>query len=161
MARFCRQRPLVHDFEVDQARPVVLGVIKNVSGGGIAVRPAVAEFIAPKLMGAMKFPGRRSQHPPSERASLHVVPKTFAWQLVLDHRPLARGNRAKTIAIEHVETFDLPVTPCFDFAQETNRDVPGAKIKIGQIGHLLTVGVAALHHHSPAPAHFLRDRIDF
>ena len=53
MARFRRQRPLVHDFEVDQARPVVLGVIKNVSGGGIAVRPAVAEFIAPINFGAM------------------------------------------------------------------------------------------------------------
>ncbi|PYK92581.1 MAG: hypothetical protein DMF30_02115 [Verrucomicrobia bacterium] len=89
-----------------------------------------------------------------------MVPKTFAWQLVLDHRPFARGNRAKTMAIKHVETFDLPATPHFDFAQETNRNVPGAKIEIGQIGHLLAVDVAPLQHRWPTLAQFLHDRID-
>jgi len=59
VARFRRHRPLVHDFEVDQARPAVRGVINDIGGGGVAMRPLVTKFIAPKLMGTMKFLGRR------------------------------------------------------------------------------------------------------
>jgi len=53
------QRFFVHDFEVDQARSIILRVINDIGRGRVAVRPTAAKLVAPKVMGAMKFLGCR------------------------------------------------------------------------------------------------------
>ena len=114
-------------------RTVCPRIVENILGCGVAMRPPAAEFIAPKLMGAAKFGRAGLQHLLCQRAAIHVVPKTFALQLLGHHGAGARGIRAKAIAIEHLKTFHLPALPIFHFAPETNRNTGHAKIEIGQI----------------------------
>src|SRR5205823_4683655 len=93
----------------------------HVRGGAVAVRPGPIEFVRPKLMGATKLMRGCSQHSLIERALLHVVPNTFAGQLVFDNCSLARGDSVKPIAVEHFKTIDLPTPPVLNFAPESNR----------------------------------------
>src|SRR5947207_7178179 len=103
-------------------------------------------------MGATKLMRGCSQHSLIERALLHVVPNTFAGQLVFDNCSLARGDSVKPIAVEHFKTIDLPTPPVLNFAPESNRYAGQIKIKIGQVCHLFPVKVAALYNHAPPPA---------
>jgi len=126
-------RSFMHNLEVDQPRTVCPRIVENILRCGVAMRPPPAEFIARKLMSAAKFGSAGLQHSLCQCAAIHVVPKTFARQLLSHYAAGARGISAKAIAIQHFETFHLPALPIFHFAPETNRNTGHAKIEIGQI----------------------------
>ncbi len=123
----------MHNLEVDQSRTVCPRIVENILRCGVAMRPPPAEFIARKLMSAAKFGSAGLQHSLCQCAAIHVVPKTFARQLLSHYTAGARGISAKAITIQHFETFHLPTLPIFHFAPETNRNTGHAKIEIGQI----------------------------
>jgi hypothetical protein len=152
-----RERFVVDDFEVDQPSPARLLVINNVGRRRIGVRPEIAKFVGPELMGAAKLAASRFQHRPRQCATVHVFPKAFTGQLVGTNGVRARGKGAKPIAVEHLEAARFPALPVFDLAPKTDRYVRQAKVQIGQIGQLLAVNVAALYHYAPATANLLRD----
>jgi hypothetical protein len=157
MSRDRRERFVVDDFEINQPRPASLLVINNVGRRRIGVRPEIAKFLAPELVGATKLAASRFQHRPRQCATVHVIPKAFTGQFVEAHGLCVRGKNAKTIAVEHLKAARFPALPVFDLAPEPNRYVRQAKVQIGQIAQLLAVTVAALQHHVPATANLLRD----
>jgi hypothetical protein len=70
------------EFKVDQSHAASLLIIDNVAHAGIAVRPWAGKFIAPELMSPAEFAAGCFQHPPSQCATIHVVPQAFTRQLV-------------------------------------------------------------------------------
>ena len=89
-----------------------------------------------------------------------MIPQAFARQLFFANSSRARGKDAKTIAVQHFETTDFPAPPVVHLAPKTDRYGRHAKIQISEIGQSLTVNIAALDHHSPTTANFLRGRVD-
>ena len=68
----------------------------------------------------MKFPGCRFHRGESRPSLFQVAPKRFAGQFIQNHLPPSRGNRPKTVAVEHIETFEFPKLPGSDVVQEKN-----------------------------------------
>jgi hypothetical protein len=155
-----RKRFVVDDFEINQPRPAGLLVIDNVGRRRIGVRPPIAKFLAPELVGPTKLAASRFQHRPRQCAPVQVIPKAFTGQFVETNGLCVRGKNAKTITVEHSEAARFPALPVFDLAPETNRYVRHAKIQIGQVGQWLAVDIATLQHYAPPAANLLRDRID-
>jgi hypothetical protein len=87
-------------------------------------------------------------------------PHAFARQFFGNNAPHAGSVGAIAIAIEHLEAINLPTLPFFHLAPEPDWNVGHAKIKIGQIGQLLAVKIAALDDNASPPARFLFDRIN-
>jgi hypothetical protein len=157
----CRRQGLfVVDLKIDQARTICFRFVDYVCHAGITVRPAAPEFVAPKLMGPMQFHRRGPQHPPRQRATINVFPKTFARNFIEDDGARTRLTRFKVVAIEHFEAIDLPSLPVFNFAPEPNRNSGDAKIEICEFGELFTVNVSALSDDGALSTGFLGDGID-
>jgi len=82
VSRFGRKRFLVDQFKVNQPSASSLLIVDNVGHAGIAVRPWAGKFIAPALMSPAEFAAGCFQHPPSQCATIHVVPQALTRQLV-------------------------------------------------------------------------------
>jgi len=137
---------VVHDFKIDQARAICRRIVQDILGGPIAVRPAAAKMIAPKLVGAAKFCSRGSQHFSRQGSAIEMFPQTFARQLFGNDRAFAGGRRAIAVAIEHLKAVDFPALPLLRLAPESNRNVRHSKIEICEIGQLFAVKITPLHH---------------
>jgi len=74
LSRGSMQRFFVNDFKINQTCAVAARVVDHVLASAIPVRPAAAKLIAPKLVGAAKFPGCGLQHPPRQCAATYVSP---------------------------------------------------------------------------------------
>src|SRR5438128_8306239 len=111
-------------------------------------------------MRAPKFPRRRFEHAPCERAAIQVIPQTFAGQFVRADAARARGISMEAIAIEHPETFDLPALPFIHFAPEMNRHTRETKIQVRRLSDLFAVAIAFFDHDNTPRAKLLRDRVD-
>jgi len=118
----------VDNFKIDQPRPIALFVIDHVGHACVAVRPGTAEVFAPELVCSSEFDSSCFHHPVGERVMIQAFPEAFAWQLVDADGVVAHPRDAKSIAVEHLETFHLPPLPVFRFGPETNRQASYAKI---------------------------------
>jgi hypothetical protein len=151
----------VNNLKVDEPRPAGLLVIDHIVGSRVAVRPRPAKLIASELMSASEFVASRFHHSLCERALYQTLPKVFSWQFVGANRFFTGCPGAKTIAIEHFETFHFPASPILGFGPETNRYAGHAKIQIRQVSQLFSVTVASFDHHTPPMKDLLGDRINF
>jgi hypothetical protein len=74
LAGSSRERLFVDDFKVNQPRAVTARVVNYILGSAVAVGPASAKMVAPKLVGAAKFCRRGDQHSPRQRSAIQVLP---------------------------------------------------------------------------------------
>jgi hypothetical protein len=125
------ERFFVDNFKVNKSRALAARIVDYILGSAVAVGPATAEMVAPKLMGAAKLSSSGLQHLPAQRS-----------------------------AIQHFKTASFPALPFFYLAPEPNRNIGHAKIEIREIGQLLAVKIAALNDNASPAARFLFDRID-
>jgi len=103
-------------------------------------------------MSSVNFRGRSLQHFLSQRPALHVSPKTFARQFVLNHGARDRSTGVETIVIQHVERGDLPTLPIFHAAQEMNWYSRFMEISIRQISQRLTGNLSPFDYNRTATA---------
>jgi hypothetical protein len=134
LAGSSRERLFVDDFKVNQPRAVTARVVNYILRSAVAVGPASAKMVAPKLVGAAKFSCRGDQHSPRQRSAIQVLPQTFARQFFGHNAPRARSVGAIAVAIEHFKTANFPALPFLYLAPEPNRNFGHAKIEIGQVG---------------------------
>jgi hypothetical protein len=111
----------VDNLEVDESRAVGFSIVNDVLSGRVTVRPTPVEFIAPKLMGPVKFRSCCFQNLACQRTVVQMVPETFPGELVETDCSVAQGGSAKSIAIEHSEAVCLPLLPFFGSTPKADR----------------------------------------
>jgi hypothetical protein len=124
------KRLVVDNFEVDQSCAIGLLIIKNILGRGVAVGPATAKFVRPKLVRASQFDRGRLQHSFAQTAALDQIVETDAGQFFRHYAAFPRSVGVKAIAVEHLETAHFPSPPFVHFAPKSNRNIGNTKIEI-------------------------------
>jgi hypothetical protein len=69
-----RERFFMDDFKVNQSCAVTARIVNYILGSAIAVGPAPAKVVAPKLVSAAKLTGCRPQHGSRQRPAIQVLP---------------------------------------------------------------------------------------
>ena len=105
------------DFEIDQPRPVVRSVVNEISEVRIAMRPKPAKRRAFASVRTSQFVRGRSDHCLGERARVEVARETDAGHFFGADRVSAFGENAEMLAVQALETIDLPAAPFFELAE--------------------------------------------
>jgi hypothetical protein len=131
LSRGCGEFLVMDNFEVNQLRTIVGRIVKDILARAVAMRPAAAELVTPKLMRPSELGGGSAEHSARYRASGQVFPYTFAWKLFRNNAPRAGSVGAVFVAVEHLKTIHFPAMPLFHLAPETNRNIGHAEKEIG------------------------------